>query len=174
MRGRPEEWGRGGKGQGEIQFLLPKPSEPLPSIRRRASPLTESKSMFVQSANPVVSKGAPTLCIRESFDSRPSVVNPFFFPVPTLFDSLYVTGTAVIGLTLAGVGGGTNVNDPGVLQSLYLVLLPAALFAIIAIAEFWVESLPTQVTMNCHFAVLLCALQCSLFVAGKWYRSRTT
>jgi len=63
-------------------------------------------------------------------------------------------GTTVIGLTLAGLGGRTSLNDPGVLQFLYLVLLPAVMVAMTGIAEFWVESLPSQVTMNFPFAVL--------------------
>ena len=54
-------------------------------------------------------------------------------------------GTTVMGLALAGLGGRTGLNDPGVVQPLYLVLLPCAMFAATSIAEFWVESFPTQV-----------------------------
>lgn len=52
---------------------------------------------------------------------------------------------AIIGVTLAGLGGRKGLNDVGVVQVLYLVLLPAAMFSACMIAKFWVESLPSQV-----------------------------
>lgn len=36
-------------------------------------------------------------------------------------------------------------NDAGVVQALYVALLPAAMFLSSEIAEFWVGSLPIQV-----------------------------
>lgn len=59
--------------------------------------------------------------------------------------SFYVTGLGIVGAVLAGMGGGTGLNDDGVVQALYLMLMPSAMFACLMIAEFWVESLPTQV-----------------------------
>ncbi|CAM9369625.1 unnamed protein product, partial [Ectocarpus sp. 4 AP-2014] len=37
-----------------------------------------------------------------------------------------------------------NVNDAGVVQALYIALLPSAMFSSAVVAEFWVASLPIQ------------------------------
>jgi len=50
-----------------------------------------------------------------------------------------------IGIVLAGLGGKTDLNDPGIVQVLYIMMLPAAMYSTLMIAKFWVESLPSQV-----------------------------
>ena len=51
----------------------------------------------------------------------------------------------VVGLVLAWLGGRTGLNDAGIVQVLYVALLPAAIYAALMIAKFWVETLPSQV-----------------------------
>lgn len=67
---------------------------------------------------------------------------------------------AVVGIVLAGLSGRTGLNDAGIVQVLYVALLPAAMYGILMIAKFWVESLPSQVcstflslAKNSHFSV---------------------
>lgn len=62
-----------------------------------------------------------------------------------LYPSFYATGMMIVGIVLAGLDGKTNLNDAGIVQVLYIALLPAAMFSTLMIAKFWVESLPSQV-----------------------------
>eukprot|EP00903_Cladosiphon_okamuranus_P012092 g11351.t1 len=69
--------------------------------------------------------------------------------------SLYAAGMVVLGVILAGLGGKTSLNDTGVVQALYLVMLPSAMFCVFMIAKFWVESLPSQLIPAESFAMKL-------------------
>lgn len=46
---------------------------------------------------------------------------------------------------LAVRAGETGVYDAGVLQIIYILLIPSTMFATSMAANFWVESLPSQV-----------------------------
>lgn len=90
----------------------------------------------------------------------PATLLVLIYPLPWLSPSLYAMGMLILGVSLAGLGGGTGLNDPGVVQILYLVLLPAAMYALCMIAKFWVEGLPSQVRrgngnsfLRCRFTV---------------------
>ncbi|CAM9986029.1 unnamed protein product [Ectocarpus sp. 6 AP-2014] len=69
--------------------------------------------------------------------------------------SFYAMGMVIIGVTLAGLGGKTGLNDAGIVQVLYLALMPAAMFSCCMIAKFWVESLPSQLIPAESFAMKL-------------------
>lgn len=41
--------------------------------------------------------------------------------------------------------GKAGYSDMGVLQTIYIILLPSMVFGIVMMAEYWVECLPSQV-----------------------------
>ena len=52
-----------------------------------------------------------------------------------------------MGLSLAIRAGETCLADPGVVQAIYCVIVPLALYACSMLAGFWVEALPSQVRL---------------------------
>ena len=51
----------------------------------------------------------------------------------------------LVGVSLAVRAGETALWDPGVVQAIYCVFVPAVSFASAMLAGFWVEALPSQV-----------------------------
>lgn len=79
--------------------------------------------------------------------------------------SVFVVGHIVLGVTLAVQAGkeGFSFHGPGFVQILYIVLLPAMLYGVAMIADFWVESLPYQVCYAWEIKVWHCARSLCIF-----------
>lgn len=59
--------------------------------------------------------------------------------------SVYAGGFGCIGVVLAAMEGEAGFYDDWFLQAEYGILMPAIVFAVAMLAEFWVEGLPSQV-----------------------------
>ena len=59
--------------------------------------------------------------------------------------SIYATGFGVIGIALAATEGESGTYDTGFVQIAYVLLLPARMFGVVMVADYWVEGLPSQV-----------------------------
>ena len=72
-------------------------------------------------------------------------------PIPEhTLRSVFVIGFGSVGSALFARGGKTTYADAGVLQIIYVVLLPSMVFGIAMMAEYWVECLPSQVSRRPH------------------------
>ena len=60
----------------------------------------------------------------------------------------------LVGFILAAQRGAITFYDAGVVQIVFGVLTPAGVFAIVMIADFWVQTLPAQVRTHACYAYL--------------------
>lgn len=59
--------------------------------------------------------------------------------------SVYLFGFAALGVAMAARAGETGYADLGIWQTQYILFTPSVMFGITMMAEYWVQSLPSQV-----------------------------
>ncbi len=56
-----------------------------------------------------------------------------------------LSGNAILGVVMAVRAGETGYADFGAWHAQYMLLIPSSMFGIAMMAEYWVQSLPSQV-----------------------------